>query len=213
MAAAQRLICCSGDDTDNATCNSNNSKAMKVNSLGLLLLLSNVAAEQSWFHKRVAGLGGSLQRFLEGDTTKCEAVTVNFDTDADGTALAPPLCVDKQWEELGLTFFAEGGAGKLPCLFDTANPGSEENGGDADLGAPNEGCSPSGPGIGEGGAPREPDENCESLGNVLIIQEKGIDVPDDNVAAASSLWTFQTPAVSMSTRLVFLILTMQPLLW
>jgi hypothetical protein len=165
---------------------------MKVNSLGLLLLLSSsVAAEQSWFRKRVAGLGGSLQRYLDGD--KCEAITVDFDTDADGTALAPPLCVDKQWEELGLTFFAEGGAGKLPCLFDTANPGSEEEGGDADLGAPNEGCTPSGPGIGEGGAPGEPGENCERLGNVLIVQEKGVDVPDDNVDGGILTLDFPNP--------------------
>ena len=156
---------------------------MKISSLGLLLLLSvSASAEQSSFRERFLRLGGSLQRFLNLDAIPetCEAVIVDFDTAADGTVLVPPLCVDKQWEELGLTFFAEGGEGKLPCLFDTANPGSEEAGGDADLGAPNEACTPSGPGIGEGGAPGTEGENCEPLGNVVIIQEKDVDVPDDN---------------------------------
>jgi hypothetical protein len=65
-------------------------------------------------------------------------------------------------------------------LFDTANPGSEKNGGDPDLGAPNKNCSPPGPGKGLGGEPGALGENCNPLGNVLIIQEPGVDVPDDN---------------------------------
>ncbi len=151
---------------------------MKINSLALSVLCVSVKAEQGWFSKRVAG----IQRYLNpiAEEQICEPVTVDFEVAADGTPLAPPLCVDNQWAELGLTFFAEGGKGKKPCIFDTANPGSEAEGGDEDLGAPNEACTPSGPGVGEGGAPGLPGENCNPLGNVLIVQEKGVDVPDDN---------------------------------
>lgn len=157
---------------------------MKVCSLALLLLSSASvasAAEQSWFSQGVAGLGGSLHRYLKGDKEeKCEAITVSFNTAADGTELSPPLCVENEWASLGMAFFAEGGEGTLPCLFDTANPGNEEDGGDEDLGSPNEGCTPSGPGVGEGGAPGEDGENCEELGMALVVQEKGVDVPDDS---------------------------------
>jgi hypothetical protein len=123
----------------------------------------------------------------------CEAVTVTFETDAEGVALSPPLCVENEWASLGLTFFAEGGEGTTPCLFDTANPGSEREGGDSDLGAPNEGCTPAGPGTGEGGAPGTPGENCEPLGNVLIIQEPGVSVPDDNVDGGILTLDFPKP--------------------
>ena len=154
------------------------SSKMKVAPLALLLVCASVKAEQGWFSKGIAG----VQRYLnpEAEEQICEPVLVTFDEAADGTPLAPPLCVDNQWAEFGLSFFAEGGKGKRPCLFDTANPGSEAEGGDEDLGAPNEACSPAGPGVGEGGAPGKEGENCEPLGNVLIVQEKNVDVPDDN---------------------------------
>lgn len=163
---------------------------MKVSSFSLLLSLGAAsAAKESWFSR------SALRRFLPGDLPeeRCEAITVDFDALPDGTALAPPLCVENEWEELGLTLFAEGGKGTRPCLFDTANPGSEEAGGDADLGAPNEGCTPAGPGVGEGGAPGTPGENCERLGNVLIVQEKGVDVPDDNADGGILTLDFPCP--------------------
>jgi hypothetical protein len=70
---------------------------------------------------------------------------------------------------------AAGGFGTLPRTLDTANPG-EEPFGDADLGAPNEKCTPPGPGVGAGGEPGLPGENCSPLGNVLIIQEENEDL-------------------------------------
>lgn len=116
-----------------------------------------------------------------------DPVTVNFDKAANGTALPAGLYVEKEWETLGLTLFAEGGVGTLPRLFDTANPGGATNDdcGDRDLGAPNKECPGGGPGEGVGGEPGAPGENCDPLGNVLIIQEPGEDCPDDNVDGVS----------------------------
>ena len=54
------------------------------------------------------------------------------------------------------------------------------------LGAPNRDCQGGGPGEGSGGAPGDdgsnPFQNCEPLGNVLIIQENNQcpEIPDDN---------------------------------
>jgi hypothetical protein len=62
-------------------------------------------------------------------------------------------------------------------LFDSLNP----TGNDDDLGSPNMRCSPSGrPGKGKGGELGMEGENCEPLGNVLIIQEGTKAKPNDN---------------------------------
>jgi hypothetical protein len=84
---------------------------------------------------------------------------------------------------MDLRFSAEGGVGTLPRVFDTASPGGETPGacGDSDLGAPNQACPGGGPGQGFGSIPGQPGDNCEPLGNVLIVQEPGESCPDDNV--------------------------------
>lgn len=168
----------------------------RLTSLGVLILLgvSSTQAQKS-IRERFLRLGSGFRRELAHEEVpeQCEAITVNFDQAADGTPLSPPLCVENEWAELGLTLFAEGGEGSLPCIFDTANPGDERNGGDSDLGAPNEGCTPSGPGTGVGGAPGQPGENCDPLGNVLIVQEPGVDVPDDNVDGGILTLDFPAP--------------------
>lgn len=72
--------------------------------------------------------------------------------------------------------------GWVTCrIFDMANPGNV-TAGDPDLGTPNKKCTPTGPGIGVGGEPGQPGENCWPRGNVLIIQEdnKLPQIPDDN---------------------------------
>ena len=89
---------------------------------------------------------------------------------------------------------ASGGEGDLPRLLDSSNPGSEDTCGDADLGAPNEACTPSGPGSGVGGVPGSQGENCDPLGNVLIVQEPGADCPDDNVDGGMIIFDFEVPA-------------------
>jgi hypothetical protein len=92
--------------------------------------------------------------------------------------------VRDQWKSLGLTLFAEGGlsskVGNMPRLFDTKNPGREKAG-DPDLGAPNIGCTPRGPGIGDGGKPGTPGANCAPQGNVLIVQgaNRNPEIPAD----------------------------------
>ena len=100
-----------------------------------------------------------------------------------------------EWEDFGLVLSSSGGYGVHPRLFDTSNVGNEIYG-DADLGTPNERCSPPGPGRGEGGEPGMKGENCEFLGNVLIIQENNFDssIPDDNVNGGIILFDFENVA-------------------
>ena len=128
----------------------------------------------------------------------CINATVTFDVDADGYPLAPGEYVEYEWAKYGLILSASGGVGDRPRLFDTENPRCENgSGGDPDLGAPNEGCTPSGAGIGEGGAPGTEGANCDPLGNVLIIQEPSADpdCPDDNKEGGMIIFDFVEPAV------------------
>jgi hypothetical protein len=68
-------------------------------------------------------------------------------------------------------------------VFDTASPGTNNDNGDPDLGSSNQGCTPAGPGIGNGGNPligTNPDGfNCQAQGKSLIIQEYDNQYPDD----------------------------------
>jgi glucose/arabinose dehydrogenase len=101
------------------------------------------------------------------------------------------MYVDDEWKEFGLTLSSLGGYGTRPRLFDTASIGNEDHG-DADLGSPNQRCTPSGPGKGEGGEPDAPGANCKYLGNVLIIQEDNDDlsIPDDSGAGGTIIFHF-----------------------
>jgi hypothetical protein len=130
-----------------------------------------------------------------GPPTTEECVDIDFDTAADGSTIPPRAYLENEYEEYGLTLSASGGFGTLPRTLDSANPGSEETCGDPDLGAPNEKCSPSGPGTGIGGEPGAPGENCNPLGNVLIIQEPGAECPDDNADGGMIIFDWaETPA-------------------
>jgi hypothetical protein len=68
-------------------------------------------------------------------------------------------------------------------VFDTASPGTNNDNGDPDLGSPNQGCNPSGPGIGNGGNPLNSTNpnawNCDPQGKSLVIQEYNNQYPDD----------------------------------
>lgn len=75
-------------------------------------------------------------------------------------------------------------------VFDTTNPLADAPNDDLDLGSPNEGCRGGGPGVGAGGAPGSPYENCVPLGNVLIIQEEDTAEPDDNSAGGFLTFRF-----------------------
>ncbi len=122
-------------------------------------------------------------------------VVITFDEDANGIPLEAGQYVQNEWIDFGLTLSASGGAGNLPRLFDTANPGTEAKG-DPDLGAPNIRCTSPGPGIGEGGEPGEPGENCEEQGFALIVQEPNSfpNVPDDNVDGGKIIFNFSPKA-------------------
>ena len=105
----------------------------------------------------------------------------------------------REWDAYGLVLSAAGGRGSRPRLFDTAFVGN-----DPDLGSPNEKCTPSGPGEGEGGEPGSEGENCKFLGNVLIIQtsDESITIPDDNVDGGSILFEFKSPVLFESLSLL-----------
>ena len=120
-------------------------------------------------------------------------VMIDFNVDAEGSPLSPGLYVENEWSKYGLTLSATGGLSDLPRLFDTANPWIEDTGGDRDLGAPNWRCSPPGPGRGVGGEPGAPGENCDPLGNVLIIQEEDSPIPDDNFQGGMIVFDFAEP--------------------
>jgi hypothetical protein len=125
----------------------------------------------------------------------CVNYTMDFDTFSNGTAIPPGLYVeDDWWGEWGITLEVAGGADNRPRVFDTANPGP-----DPDLGAPNESCPGGGPGIGLGGTVGTIGENCEPLGNVLIIQEQNEDtsIPDDEARGGNITINFAEPIVEV----------------
>lgn len=123
-------------------------------------------------------------------------IVLDFSKDSEGLSLVAGQYVgETEFAAYGLTLAASGGVGTLPRLFDTKNPGTAEAG-DPDLGAPNIRCTPSGPGIGEGGEPGEIGENCAEQGLALIIQEYNNrpDVPDDNVNGGTITMNFEPKA-------------------
>jgi hypothetical protein len=105
----------------------------------------------------------------------CIEVTIDFDT--KNKSLGPGEYMGNQWAKFGVNVLASGGFGKLPCLFDTADPGSKETCGYSDRDAPNDACSSPGPGTGVGGEPTKLGANCDPPGNFLIIQEPGSNCP------------------------------------
>lgn len=128
-------------------------------------------------------------------TGDCINVNLDFSVSGDGTPLSRGDYVSDNFALQGLLLSAAGGLGTSPRIFDTSNVGDEEFG-DFDLGTPNEKCSPAGPGVGVGGEPGKPGENCVFLGNALIIQEDNANpsVPDDNVDGGTITFEFITEA-------------------
>ena len=121
----------------------------------------------------------------------CVNVTVDFSKGANDEQLEGGTYVDNQWEAFGMVLSSTGGLGSRPRLFNTSNVGNGMHG-DPDLGSPHKLCTPSGPGVGSGGRPGALGENCEPLGNVLIIQEDNDDtsIPDDNAGGGSIFFNF-----------------------
>lgn len=124
-------------------------------------------------------------------------VVIDFDSAANGTALAAGAYVQDEWSANGITVSASSMSGGYtpdgkPRLFDTTMPGSGDDG-DPDLGAPNQLCMPSGPGVGAGGVPTSIGANCDPQGLVLIIQESDKPTPDDNAAGGMIVFDFAYP--------------------
>jgi hypothetical protein len=128
--------------------------------------------------------------------------------------LARGTYIKDQWASWGVTVTAVGanGSGYTPLnqarIFDTANPGTNNDNGDADLGSPNIKCIPLDQragrdwGIGLGGEPGQPGENCSPVGNIAIIQESDKVAPDDNGGGGSIIYTFSTPVLVESVGLM-----------
>ena len=82
-------------------------------------------------------------------------------------------------------------------VFDSADPDRY----DRDLGSPNQTCG--GPGVGAGGESGAAGENCEPLGNLLIIPvnlddadlDDRVDAPNDEAAGGVISFDFHEPAV------------------
>jgi hypothetical protein len=132
--------------------------------------------------------------------TPRSCVEVDFSVTANNSAVSRGDYVENEWAEFGLKLSAAGGYGTRPRVFDTSNPGKDNDSGDPDLGSPNGRCNPAGPGVGQGGEPREVGENCTPLGNVLIIQETNanMDIPDDNMNGGSIVFDFEPKAQFVS---------------
>jgi hypothetical protein len=124
----------------------------------------------------------------DGASSPCgghrQQVCIDFSQSEERGDLVHGDYVERDWfithgMNLAVSSFNGGYTAQGTRVFDT----SLEDTRDPDLGSPNEQCNPAGPGVGLGGIPGAPGENCVAQGNVLIIQQdNGPDdtEPDDN---------------------------------
>ncbi len=130
------------------------------------------------------------------------AITENFSSITPGTVVsgeAPgggTIAGNTYFTDFTIDVTNNGTGPHSLVIFDSSNP----TGGDWDLGSPNNGCG--GPGVGPGGAPGEPGENCTALGHVLVINDNIVDVspadglvdqPDDEAAGGQMRIEFANP--------------------
>lgn len=126
---------------------------------------------------------------------------LDFEIASDETKLAKGAYVTDQFvEKWGVSITADTDnrdSGYTPDgaarIFDSSNPGTDNENGDPDLGTPNKGCDKPGPGVGAAGRPGSDGENCVPLGNLLIIQESDKEYPDDNAKGGSIAFDFVRP--------------------
>ena len=106
--------------------------------------------------------------FVSLSQSKCPTcVNIDFSTTGTGEVLARGAYVKNEWyDKYGLTVTVVGGYSpdRMARIFDTSKPGKGDDG-DPDLGSPNSKCPGGGPGVGVGGEPGKPGENCEALGS------------------------------------------------
>ena len=123
----------------------------------------------------------------------CDAIQViDFESVAEGAHLTTQIP--------GVTASAANDTAGHPdkaIIFNSTVPTDDDD----DLGSPNETCPGGGAGIGAGGEVGEVGENCQSLGQVLIIAENEtdgysdgvVDVPDDESGGGTITFTFTSP--------------------
>jgi hypothetical protein len=157
-----------------------------------------------------------------GSDEECPLVTWDFSDLTAGTYIH-----DEMWDKWGIkvTAIKSGAQGYTPIngshqsvgggamVFDSSRPvgsslyGCASGDGDPDLGSPNSLCPNSGPGIGEGGAEYRngvlnPFRNCDSLGNILIIQESDKSCPDDTGSGGWLQLDFRDPSFVEASSLL-----------
>lgn len=115
---------------------------------------------------------------------------IDFSVTAALANLSAGTLIETQWVECGVHLYTNDPVNHPLMIFDSSIP----TGSDLDLGSPNNFCIPPGPGVGNGGKPGEPGENCEPLGNLLIISEDGdTGDPDDNAGGGDIIFDFTQP--------------------
>ena len=128
---------------------------------------------------------------------------IDFDKAGNGRDLTVGQYVMNEWKSrYGVTVTARGDGGGFtpgnkPRLFDSANPGSFK-----ELGSPNNKCANAGPGIGRGGIPGSPGENCEPQKLVLIIQDKDTTYCKDFPGGGVITFRFDQPTDVTSINLL-----------
>ena len=146
------------------------------------------------------GLRGENNRDLKTLDGKCKIDWIDFSTDGDGNPLKGGMYVKDNWKKkYGFSILAEGvGAESKARLLDSSRPGVARQ-----LGAPNSACRPNrGPGKGWGGRPGKKGENCEKLGNVLILQDENVMKPKDNAKGGKITFLFDKPTSIMTIGLL-----------
>lgn len=114
----------------------------------------------------------------------CIRHDVDFSFTDGGNKLEHGDFVSNEWETFGMLLSAIGGFDTRPRLFNTSDTVGSY------LGTPNMQCNSTGPGVGLGGEPDGNGPNCQSPGNVLIIQDPDNAYPSANTEGGTITFKF-----------------------
>jgi len=118
---------------------------------------------------------GAFDSFFFTSDPPSECDPIDFEALPAGTVLSEVYTANGVGPILVSGASPELGSENAAIIFDTANP----TGGDRDLGAPNQTCG--GPGRGAGGEVGSVYENCDTMGNVLIVAADLVDADGDGL--------------------------------
>jgi hypothetical protein len=125
-------------------------------------------------------------------TQSCPIIECDFSTLVAGVSLEDPEQAQQLLDDCLVTVSAIRTIANNPVnVFDSANIKGRRSKWDPDLGAPNEGCPGGGPGVGVGGGPDQPFQNCAPQGNLLIIQNEKEPISNPNDSASGGCLVFQ----------------------